>query len=150
MNLTTPIAEPAPEKKALTLPDNITTGQLIALYVKMRDRIKATELKQKEELAPAKEMLATMGTRLLDLLNQAEGNSIQANAGTAYRTARVSASIADGQSFRDFVIANDMHDLLDWKANAPAVQDYITEYGEAPPGVNLNVAYTVGVRRSSD
>lgn len=147
MNMQTPVDETP--KPAITLPDNITAGQLIAHYLKTRNRIKAVEEEQKKALAPAKEMLALMGNKLLDMLNQADGQSIAANAGTAYRTERVSVSIEDGQAFRDHVIANEMFELLDWKANSTAVQDYVREHGELPPGTKVNVAFTVGVRTAS-
>jgi hypothetical protein len=141
---------PEPAKPEMKLPDDITPGQLIAQFVKLRDRIKLKEDEQKKALAPAKEMLAMMNAKLLDMLNQCEGNSIQANAGTAYRTERTSASIQDGEAFRDYVIANELFDLIDWKANAKAVEDHIAEYETPPPGVNLTKVFTVGVRRSGE
>lgn len=148
MNMNAPVTDEGNKPAVPPLPDTLTSGQLIAMYVKLRDRIKATEQKHKDELAPAKALLEQMSTRLLDALNKDQTDSIAGNAGTAYRTERASASIADGQAFRDHVIANELWDLLDWKANPTAVKDYIAEYSAPPPGVNLNIAYTVGVRRS--
>lgn len=141
---------PGEKPKVPTLPENIPVGKLTGMYVKLRDRIKKTEQRHKEELAGAKDLLMQMGTRLLDELNKCGGDSIASPEGTAYRTERVSASISDASQFRDYVIANELFDMLDWKANPTAVKDHITEFGAAPPGINLNTAFTVGVRRGKE
>ena len=85
---------------------------------------------------------------MLERLNDLGGDSVKTPHGTAYRTARRSATIADGDVFRKYVIDNQMFDLVDWRANAGAVDDFINDNGSQPPGVNYSVAYTVGVRRS--
>jgi hypothetical protein len=129
-----------------TLPADVLIGQ----YVKLRDRIKEAEAADKEKLSPAKAYLQALNDRLLDVLNQNGGDGIKTAQGTAYRTERATASISDAAAFRDFVIANEMFDMLDWKANGPAVKDYIGEFSAEPPGVKLTTAYTVGVRRPDE
>lgn len=129
---------------------NLSPDVLIGQYVKLRDRIKEAEAAEKEKMAPAKLYLQALNDRLLDYLNKAGGNGIQTAMGTAYRTERNTASISDPAAFRDFVIANEMFDMLDWKANAPAVKDYIGEFDAEPPGVKITTAYTVGVRRPNE
>lgn len=142
MNMQTPTP-------TISLPQNITSGQLIAQFLKLRNRIKEKEDEQKKALAPAKEMLALMNAKLLDMLNQAAVDSIAAPDGTAYKTERSTASISEGQEFRDYVVANELFDLLDWKANATAVKDHINEFGAPPPGVKLTTVLTVNVRTAS-
>lgn len=85
---------------------------------------------------------------MLERLNAVGGDSVKTPHGTAYRTTRRSASIADGAVFRQYVIDNENFDLVDWRANAIAVDDFIKENGVQPPGVNFSSTYTVGVRRS--
>jgi hypothetical protein len=141
--------EPIPGEKPVidpALPVDVLVGQ----YVKLRDRIKAAEAAEKEKMKPAKDYLQALNDRLLDALNQAGGDSIKTPQGTTYRTERKTASIADPVAFRDFVIANELFDVLDWKANAPAVADYIKEFGAEPPGIKYSIAYTVGVRRPGE
>lgn len=138
------------DTKLPEIPADMPAGKIIGTYIAMRDRIKAREDVHKKELQPAKKMLEALGNRLLDELNKAGGNGIQADTGTAYRTERTTASISDGQAFRDYVIANELWDVLDWKANGTAVKDHINEFGAPPPGVNLNTVFTVGVRRANE
>lgn len=141
--------EPIPGEKP-ALPENLPIGKMIGMYVKLRDRIKAKEDEMKVALKPAKEMLESLNNRILDELNKAGGDSLKADTGTAYRTARTTASLADPSAFRDYVIANELFDMVDWKANAKAVQDHNEEFGALPPGVNVSTVYLVGVRRPSE
>lgn len=145
--------EPIPGEKppaTATLPDNLPLDKLIGMYVKLRDRIKAKDDEAKAAIKPAKELLELMNNRILDELNKAGGDSIKAPTGTAYRTSRTTASLADPAAFRDFVIANELFDMVDWKANAKAVQDHNQEFGALPPGVNVATVFLVGVRRPGE
>lgn len=121
---------------------------LVAQYVKLRDALKAADEAHAAKLKSAKDYLLALNNQLLDRLNQVGGDSIKTEAGTAYRTTRRSATIQDTGAFRTYVIGEEMFDLVDWKANANAVDDFVKSQGVLPPGVNLTTAYTVGVRRS--
>jgi hypothetical protein len=116
-------------------------------YVALRDKIKAIEADQKEHLKPYKNMLEQLNGTLLQHLNDINTDSASTEAGSVYRTAKKSASLADAQAFMDFVVANQAFDLLDRKANVSAVEDYINDNKVPPPGVNFSTTYIVGVRR---
>lgn len=117
-------------------------------YVKLRDKIKDIEARHKEELKPYKETLEKLNAVILAHLNLVGGESIRTSSGTAYVTEKKSASLADPQAFMEYVIGNEAWDLLDRKANAKAVADYIDENNAPPPGVNFTTTSVVGVRRS--
>ena len=121
---------------------------MVDLYVKLRDRIKEADEAHKTKTAPAKDYLESLNGHILAALNTAGGDSIKTQYGTAYRTEKKSASIADPILFRDFVIANQAWDIADWKANAPAVEGFNKQHGTLPPGVNYTTIFVVGVRRS--
>lgn len=128
------------------IPQNI--DELVSQYVRLRDKIKEAEDAHKAKLKNAKEHLENLNNTLLDRLNQLGGDSVKTQHGTVYRTTRRSATIADGDAFRQFVITNEAFDLVDWRANANAVDDFIKEQQAPPPGVNFSTAFTVGVRRA--
>jgi len=121
---------------------------IVEQFVKLRDRIKEADAAHKEKTAPAKKHLELLGNLMLKRLNDIGGESVKSKSGTVYRTDRKTASIADGDIFRKYVIENANFDIVDWRANAPAVEDFIKEHGSPPPGVNYNVQHTVGVRRA--
>lgn len=127
-------------------PGNI--NDLVDQYVKLRDKVKKADDEHKKRTQHAKEYLDMLTSKLLEQLNTIGGDSVKTPAGTVYRTERRTASISDGKAFREYVIANEAFDIIDFKANAPAVEDFINSNGTPPPGVNFSKAYTVGVRRS--
>lgn len=128
------------------VPESI--DELVDQYIRLRDKIKEVEDAHKEKLKNAKEHLETLNNTLLERLNKLGGESVKTQHGTVYRTTKRSASIVDGDTFRQFVIGNEAFDLVDWRANANAVDDFIKDQKAPPPGVNFSTHYTVGVRRS--
>ena len=130
------------------VPIPATIDELVSQYVRLRDKIKEADDAHKAKLKDAKEHLEHLNNTLLERLNDVGGESVKTSSGTVYRTTRRSASIADGETFRRFVIDNNAFDLVDWKANPLAVDDFIKAEQAPPPGVNFTTAFTVGVRRS--
>ena len=130
----------------LTHPQNI--DQLVEQFVQLRDKIKAADDAHKKKVGPAKEYLDVLSGKLMEQLNTIGGDSVKTPSGTVYRSTRRTASIADGQVFRKYVVDNGAYDMVDWRANANAVEDFIQSQGSTPPGVNFSKAHTVGVRRA--
>lgn len=125
----------------------IKVAERIGQYVICRDQIKVIEERHKKELAPLKELQDMLGGWLQSALDKAGADSIKSLAGTAYKTQKFTASLADPKAFMDFVIANNLFDLMDRKANVTAVKEYVEQNGRLPPGVNLSSIETIGVRR---
>jgi hypothetical protein len=70
--------------------------------------------------------------------------------GTVFKKTSESASIADKDAFRRHVIGSQDYDLVDMKANVPAVRKHIATVGEAPPGINFSSFASLGVRIDSE
>jgi len=130
----------------IPMPDTIDA--LVEQMVKVRDKLKEADDAHKEKTKVARDYKEQIEAALLAKLNDVGGESVKTAHGTVYRTTRRSATIADGGVFREFVIDSEAFDLVDWKANANAVDDFIKNEGTPPPGVNYTTAYTVGVRRA--
>lgn len=130
----------------IDLPENV--DELVDRYIKLRDTIKAADDAHKKKTEQARAYLDTLNGKLLERLNAVGGDAVKTPHGTVYRTTRRSASIADGDVFRTYIIDNGAFDIVDWRANANAVDDFIKDKGSAPPGVNYSETFTVGVRRS--
>jgi hypothetical protein len=121
----------------------------IAQFVKLRDKIAEIKKRHEEELKPFTTALLTLNTTLLDLLNENGGDSVTVRGvGTVYRTTKRSASIADGGEFRRFVIGGELWELVDWKANAAQIAEFIEKKKTMPPGINMSSVITIGVRRA--
>jgi hypothetical protein len=125
----------------------VDISRRVEQYIRLRDEIKRREDVHKSEMKPYKDALEKLNGALLDHLNQINGESVKTHAGTVYRTAKKSASLADPDAFMRYVIGSEAWDLLDRKANVTAVEDFIAENQSAPPGVNFSTTFIVGVRR---
>lgn len=125
-----------------------TVEEIVDQFVRLRDKIKEADDAHKARTKIARDHKDLLEAKLLEKLNEIGGESVKTKNGTVYRTTRRSASIADGDAFRQYVINNGEFDLVDWRANANAVDDYIRSNTVPPPGVNFSTAFTVGVRRA--
>ncbi len=125
----------------------LTLNDMAASYVKLRDIIAEEDKAHKDTMAPKRQLLLDMNALLLDKLHALKVDSITAPAGTVYITTKRSASIQDGEAFWEFVLKQQAFDLIDRKANAPAIADFVEQFKTLPPGVNLTVTELVGVRR---
>jgi hypothetical protein len=131
-------------------PEQPLINKRVTQYVQLRDKIKQMDAEHKEKMAPFRKLLDDLNASIMAQLNAIstdEKTSVRTDSGTAYKSKKTSASIADGKLFRDYVIANGAWDLLDWKANSTAVADHVEEFKAPPPGLNYSVTYVAGVRR---
>jgi hypothetical protein len=119
----------------------------VGQYVALRDKIKTITERHKEELEPFKELLDKLNTALVGHLETVGADSVATPAGTAYRSAKKSATIVDMTSFWAYVVTQGDFDMVDKKANVSAVEDYIKANNSPPPGVNFSVMHVAGVRR---
>jgi hypothetical protein len=118
-------------------------------YIDLRDKITAIKKRHTEELAPYTEALHKLNMMLLDHLNSINTDTTAVRGvGTVYRKENVSATLADAEAFRDYVIQSGDWNMADIKANKTAVKDYVDEHGTPPVGVTYTVTFDVGVRRS--
>jgi hypothetical protein len=118
-------------------------------YVRLRNKVKGIKEKHKEELAPYNDAMDKLEALLLQGLNSTGQESAKASSGTVYKTTRRSASLEDPEVFLDFVRTSGHWELLDRKANAPAVSDYMEQNGVVVPGVKFTTMIEVGVRAPS-
>ena len=130
-------------------PEDIDIAKRIGQYVALRDKKKAIQDKHKAELKPYNDALETLEMVMLGYLNQINTDNTSAKGvGTVYKTIKKSASIADGAEFQRHVIGTESWNLIDWKANATAVETFMQEHEQPVPGVNFTQHVTVGVRRA--
>jgi hypothetical protein len=123
-------------------------GKRIKQRIELRDKIKAIKKRQTEELKPYLEVEDQLDALLLGWLNAMNSKNVATEHGTAYVTTRHSATVADMEVFWKFVQEKGLFELIDKRANAPAVAEFVEANGDAPPGVNFRTLQEVNVRRS--
>lgn len=122
--------------------------ELTKLYVETRDAVRALETEYDEKKKPYKEKLDKIEGVLLAILEKTGSEAIRTEYGTVHTTTRSTASIVDGSIFKAFILDMKLYDLVDWRANAPAIKAYTQGSGSLPPGVNFSTITRVGVRRA--
>jgi hypothetical protein len=131
-------------------------------YVRLRDLIQDLDEAHKTKMKPYHETLEKLNGVLLAHLNATKQESARAKSGTVYKKSKKSATVADRALFRAWVEQNGKWEMVDFKANAPAVENYLKQQIEEakaagldnpaiapPPGVNFSITYDAGVRRAS-
>lgn len=128
-------------------PSPVNIEKRIGQYIMVRDAMERLEEKQKVERRPLQQMLDQLGGVLQKFLDENNLESLRTDAGSCYTSVRHTASVQDPDAFMTFVKETQNFDLLERRANATAVRDYVKDHGHLPTGVNLNAISSVGVRR---
>lgn len=117
-------------------------------FINVRDTIKRIEDETKAKLKPLREVQEILAGRIQAFMVANKLENLKTAAGTCYTSTRVTASLADPEAFMKYVIDHAAFDLIDRRANATAVTDFVKKNKALPPGCNLNHIETVGVRRA--
>lgn len=125
----------------------MTPGNATEMYIKLRDTKAEKDKAHKESLVKLVAAMDRIEAGLLEYLNASGANSIASDAGTAYKSEQLSATIEDKAAFMSFVRETEQFEALDIKANKTFVRAYMDENQETPPGVKTSVMQTVGVQR---
>lgn len=121
----------------------------VAQYIAVRDKLRALDARHEAEIKPLLEIQQILSGKLEEFLATNKLDNSKTAHGTFYRSTRYTASLADPDIFMTFVKANSKFELLDRRANATAVHDYVKEHNQLPPGCNLNAIQSIGVRRKA-
>tara|TARA_R110000772_G_scaffold235182_1_gene346770 strand:+ start:378 stop:767 length:390 start_codon:yes stop_codon:yes gene_type:complete len=126
----------------------MTLGQLITSYIKIRDK-KAEMVKgHKEDLKPYNEALMKLENKFQSEMNAADLDSLKTDGGTAYQAVQSSVTVADWEAFSGWVQEHKAWHFLDHRASKAAAEEYLEETGQLPPGLNRSSNIKVNVRRT--
>ncbi len=121
---------------------------IVAAYVRIRDQKAELKVQQSEAMKPYDDALAKLEAEALQILTDTGVESMKTSAGTVYTSVATSATVQDKSAFMDYVKEHQAFDLLDVRANKTAVQDFVTENQDTPPGVVVRREMKVGFRRA--
>jgi hypothetical protein len=126
---------------------NLSPGAATEMYIKLRDTKKQKDDEHKKSLEKLVAAMDKIEAGILEFLNSSGANSIASDAGTAYKSVQLSATVEDKAAFMSFVKETDQFEALDIKANKTFVKEYMEENQEVPPGVKVSQMSTIGVQR---
>lgn len=122
--------------------------ELVEKYIMLRDKKAAIMNAAKEKCAAIEAALTVAENTIMALLNEHGLDSLGCASGTAYRTTRTSATVADWDATLQWIKDNDAFHMLERRVAKTAVEEYVKAEGDLPPGVNWKQDVTINVRRS--
>lgn len=121
---------------------------LVTKYIELRGKRDEIMNAAKAKAAKIDEALAKVEGVLLQLFDEQGMQSVKTPHGTAYKSTRTSATVADWEQVLGFIRENDAWPMLEKRVNKTAVAEYMESTGELPPGVNVRTEVTLNIRRS--
>lgn len=145
--------------------------QLTALYVKLRNAKKDIDEQAKAKTSPLVSAMDAIEAHFLAKFLEMGVDSVKTEAGTPYTSDKTSVTVADNEAWLKWVLDKALEPLqqlqpqarealreamlnsgafafLEARAAKTAVESYLTETQQLPPGLNRRVETVVNVRAS--
>lgn len=123
-------------------------NDLVAKYVALRDRRAERKARYDQEDSADLALQDKIEAVLLKHFNETGAESVKTEFGTAYKSSRTSATVANRDVFFTFVKTHDAYELLESRCNKTAVAQYKAANDDLPPGVNWREEIVVNIRRA--
>jgi len=121
---------------------------LLKLFIGLRDRRATRKAAYDDDDASDKEKQNKIEIEFLRRFQDRGIDNVSArDVGTAYKSTRSSATVADWEVVLDYVQNNEAWELLERRVNKTAVEQYKSAEGDLPPGVNWSETQVVNFRR---
>ncbi len=122
--------------------------ELVKVYIKIREAIRAKEAAHKEEMADLKEQFKMVGDILLTHCKDHNVTSVATQFGTFYRAVRTKYWTSDWAAMYQFIQEQDAAHVLEKRINSKAMQEFLEANPDIlPTGLNSDKAYTIQVRK---
>jgi len=128
--------------------EDVDDVNLLQLFIALRDRRTARKAAYNEEDAGDRSKQEKIETEFLRRFGDRGIDNVSARGvGTAYRSTRVSATVADWDSLLGHIQDQDAWELLERRVNKTAVEQFKDQHEDLPPGVNWSESQVVNFRR---
>jgi len=118
-------------------------------YMELRDKKSALKAEYDAAKAQIDAKMDKLEALLLGAMDKNGLESFKTPFGTPYVTTRTSVTTADRSVFLEFVKSHEDWDMLEVRPAKAAVEVYVQQHGDVPPGVNLRTERVVNVRKSA-
>lgn len=121
--------------------------EVVKNYIALRDKKAAIKADYDAKAAKIDDVLDKVEAKILEYFEQSGLESIRTDTGTAYKSTRNSATVADWDSVLAHILETENYQLLEHRVSKKAVEEYRMANEDLPPGVNWRSEVTVNVRR---
>ena len=128
--------------------EKLNAEKLTTVYLKIKDKRSELSAEFKEKDAELSDQLNKVKKALLDYCEEQGVDSVRTSAGLFYRSARTRYWTSDWSSMHEFILENEVPELLDKRVNQSNMKQYLEENPDlVPKGLNVDSEYVVSVRR---
>ena len=127
--------------------DPTRADKLTAKYIELRDFKAKFKAEHEAKEARITSKMDEIELEMLTFLNQTGQESSKTAAGTFFKKTSTSVKVVDRDSFIAFVMEHNATNFLENRVNKTAVDEYIAEHGDLPPGIDVTRITSVSVNR---
>lgn len=124
----------------------LQVDELTKKYMRLREIKAQYDKEHKERTAKVKEAMNRIEALLLQFFEQTGQSSAKTEFGTPYLSLRESYSVADRDTFLQWVRENEAWEMLESRVGKSAVEAFKEETGDLPPGINYSAERKINVR----
>lgn len=125
----------------------INVDDVIATYVKLREKKAVIEAEAKQQVALLVAKMDKMEAWIKEQADAQGVTSFKTNHGTAFLTTTDYANVADWDAVLNYIRENDAYDMLEKRVSKTAVRGYIDLNKAVPPGINYGTRLDVNIRK---
>jgi hypothetical protein len=131
--------------------DNLPVDKLVNIYRKIRSVVDDKEATHKAEITALKVQLDAVGSKLLELCNAQNVDSLRTSAGTVTRRTVTRYWTSDWEQMYQFIKDYDAPHLLEQRIHNGNMKQFLEENPEVLPiGLNADTKYAVTVRKPTN
>lgn len=126
----------------------MTVDEVIAAYLKLREAKESLSDKHKAEMAPLNEKMMKVEGWMQGELQKLGLQNFKGPSGTAYLQTVSSVTSESWDDTLRWILDTGAHEFLERRVSKTAVNEYMEQHGEAPPGISVTRATEVRIRKS--
>lgn len=129
----------------------VSVDKLARVYRKIRAAIEEREAAHQQEIGQLKQQLDVVSSKLLELCNELNVDSLKTPDGTVLRRKTTRYWTSDWSAMYDFIKEHDAFHLLERRVHNANMQQFLEENPDAvPAGLNAETKYTITVRKPTN
>lgn len=123
-------------------------NDIVQKYIALRDKKAQMKKEYEDRVAGVESLMEKVEAVLLKHFEETGSEAIKTDAGTAYKSTRTSATVADWDAVFAFIRDKEAWEMLEHRVNKKAVEEFKAANDDLPPGVNWRSEVVVNIRRS--
>jgi hypothetical protein len=126
--------------------------ELVKIYLTIRSAREKIMAEWKVQDKSLEDEMKLLEQTFMVTCNESNAKSIRTNNGTVMRRLTERYTVADGESWKKFVLENEAVDLMEARIHQGNFKEFIKEHKDdgLPPGVNVMREFTIVVRKPSE